>query len=120
MWTGAQTSGSVLVSSPLSTERERERKRRGGERRGKVRREGEDVLRPKANTRDHEQGRLMLCQNSSLFKLLNIVVLPSLSYLKLQDCLSIWMSLVFRSKVGATSTSVWMSRACSSCVQEGT
>lgn len=78
------------------------------------------MLRPKANTRDHERGRLMLCQNSSLFKLLNMVVLPSLFYLKLQDCLLIWMSLVFRSKVGATSTSVWMSRACSSCVQEGT
>lgn len=78
------------------------------------------MLRSKANIRDHEQDRLMLCENSILFKLLNIVVLPSLFYLKLQDCLLIWMSLGFRSKVGATSTSVWMSRAYSSYVQEGT
>lgn len=46
MWTGAWTSGCGLASSPLSTERQRERewerKKKGGERR--------DVLRAKANT----------------------------------------------------------------------
>ena len=88
------------------------REERKGGRRREAGKEGQ-VQNCGKHSGSHEQGRLVLYQNSSLFKLLNTVVLPSLSCLKLQDCSLIWMSLVFTGKVGATPTSTWMSRACS-------
>lgn len=64
MWTGAWTSGSSLVPSPLSREREEGREERKREwRRGQAQSCGEHSGRP-------EQGRLVLCPNSPPFKLL--------------------------------------------------